>query len=303
MPKTAVILLNYNDGAAAVKAAERIRAFKNIDAIILADNASTDDSAEVLRAYTGDCPPSLLFGEGGTVPEFLSGEDGTVPVKLLLNPRNGGYGYGNNRGVEEAVKRGCDYALIANPDAVFTEETVEKLKGALQNGNAAAGALMEGKKKTDCAWPLLSFAGELAFAGPLTKRIFRKKVLYPEEYFASLPREAGAVHGSLFLVRTEDFVKAGGFDEEMFLFCEEKTLGKRLEAIGKKIVLTDAVYGHAGSETLKKTGMSAVKRQKARQKSERIYYRKYLGAGPVRMFAVSIEQLAVLLETMIAGGK
>jgi len=160
---------------------------------------------------------------------------------------------------------------------------------------------MEGKKKTDCAWPLLSFAGELAFAGPLTKRIFKKKVLYPEQYFESLPREAGAVHGSLFLMKTEDFIKAGGFDEAMFLFCEEKTLGHRIAKTGKKIILTDAVYGHAGSGTIKKAGMGAVERQKARQKSERIFYRRYLHAGALRMTAVYIEQFIVLCETAAAG--
>lgn len=312
MPKTAVILLNYNDGAAAVQAAERIRGFKNIDTIILADNASTDDSVRILEQYVR---ASAALPDGRTRPaETVSGapdpRDAGEPagrktasqeLVFLQNQTNGGYGPGNNRGVEEAVKRGCEYALIANSDAVFTEETVEILQAALEEDSAAAaGALMEGRNPADCAWPLLPFWKELAFAGPLTGRIFRKSVRYPDGYFTSLPREAGAVHGSLFLVKTGDFMNAGGFDERMFLFCEEKTLGQRIAKIGKKIVLTGAVYGHAGSETLKKAGMSAVRRQKERQRSERCYYRQYLGAGPLRMLAVYMEQGIVLAETAAA---
>ena len=290
MPKTAVVLLNYNDGAAAAQAAERIRRFKNIDTIILADNASTDESPTLLSWYvrTAKTAPA----EAGAA---------SAEVIFLPNSSNGGYGWGNNRGVEEAAKRDCAYVLVANPDAVFTEETLEKLQAALtQEDTAAAGALMEGRKHTDCAWPLLPFWKELAFAGPLTKRIFKKSVSYPDTYFASLPQEAGAVHGSLFLIKTEDFLKAGGFDEGMFLFCEEKALGQRIAKIGKKIVLIDAVYGHAGSETLKKTGMGAVKRQKLRQRSERYYYKNYLHAGTFQMAVARIEQFFVLLETAVA---
>lgn len=285
MAKIAAVILNYNDAQASVRAAGRIRGFRNIDRIILADNASTDDSRKTLEAY------ARSLEKNGSPDEKL---------RLVFNDKNGGYGYGNNRGVYAAEKEGCDTVLIANPDAVFSEKTVDKMAAALEDGTvAASGALIRGARYTDCAWPLLPFTGELAYAGPLTKRVFRRKISYPRAFFRMLPAPVGAVHGSLVLVKTEDFRQAGGFDEKVFLYCEEKILGRRLAMTGKKTVLTDAVYSHAGSETLRKDGMDAVQRQKLRQESERYYYRTYLQAGPAEMLLARMQQGIVLLETVI----
>ena len=277
--KTAVCILNYNDAGAALSLAERVRAFKNVDTVVLIDNASADGSELVLSEYAKD----------------------RENVVFQRNPVNGGYGYGNNSGVRLSAEAGCEYTLIANPDTVFSEETVEKLKAALSDeGTAVSGAVMEGKPLTDCAWPLLSFKEEAYFAGPVLKRVHRKSVLYPESFFKSLPRKVGAVHGSLLMVRNSDFLKAGGFDEEFFLFCEEKVLGHRMSMIGKSVVLTDAHYSHAGSSTMKKAGLSAAARQKERQRSERIYMKKYLKADTFRMTVFRLLQAAVLTETYAA---
>lgn len=278
MAKIAAVLLNYNDGENTVKAAQRIRGFQNIDRIILVDNASTDGSRELLSKFAAQEPKAVT----------------------VFNDKNGGYGYGNNRGVDAAKKEGCEYVLIANPDAVFTERTVDRLADALKEEKAAAsGALMKGARYTDCAWPLLGFWGELAYAGPFTKRLFRREISYPRVFFKMLPAPVGAVHGSLFLVKTADFCEAGGFDEQVFLFGEEKILGKRLAAIGKQTVLTGAVYTHEGAKSMKQGGLDAVKRQKERQKSERYYYKNYLQAGPLEMLIARLQQAIVLAETKL----
>lgn len=288
--KTAVCILNYNDASSAIRLAEKVRAFENIGAVIIVDNASTDESSLVLSEYARQENGSAAATEGHKVPVIFS-----------ETSHNGGYGFGNNHGVRLSEKYGFDSTLIANPDTAFSEETLEKLQSALSDKNvSAAGAIMEGRPLTDCAWPLLPVREEAYFAGPVLKRLHKKSVLYPEEYFRTLPQKAGAVHGSLMLVRNDDFLKAGGFDEEFFLFCEEKVLGQRLSMAGKSIVLTDAVYSHAGSETMKKAGLSAVGRQRERQRSERLYMKKYLHADAFRMFLFRMLQTAVLLETAAA---
>lgn len=281
--KTAVCILNYNDAASAINLAERVRVFKNVDSVIIVDNASTDGSELVLSEYARGI------------------DEGPAKVLFKVNPRNGGYGYGNNSGVRISKEEGCECTLIANPDTRFTEEVLDKLIAAASGENVAvAGAIMEGKPLTDCAWPLLSFKEEAYFAGPVLKRVHKKTVLYPESLFDDLPQKVGAVHGSLLLVRNEDFLKAGGFDEDFFLFCEEKVLGQKMSMIGKDVVLTDAVYSHAGSETMKKAGLSAVGRQKERQKSERLYMEKYLHATKPQMFSFRLLQGFVLIETFFA---
>lgn len=324
--KTAAILLNYNDAFATVSAAEQLLKSLNIDLVVLVDNASTDDSRTVLRKFVAaqqkqdadvllDQEQPVFSSDESTAPMHSGSEKkeeqwtgNRKPMyrqgdRLLLieNEKNGGYGYGNNRGVSAAANADCKYAMILNPDVRVPEETILKMKKALAyDDTAAAGARMEGQKATDCAWPLLAFEEELLFNGPLTKRLFCRRVNYPKRFF-KLPEVAvGAVHGSLLMVKIPDFLKAGGFDEDLFLFMEEKVLGQKLNQLGRKLVLTDGSYRHEGSETMKKQGMDAVKRQKQRQKSERIYYKKYLGADKSQMMKVYLQQALVMLETRLA---
>ncbi len=105
------------------------------------------------------------------------------------------------------------------------------------------------------------------------------------------------MHGSLLMVSTEAFLQCGGYDEEMFLYMEEYALGARMRSIGRKTRLLDMRYLHEGSHSISGSGLKAMQRQRLRQASERIYYRKYLHAGPAAMAAAKVFQTAVLLET------
>jgi len=282
MPKIAAILLNYNDARQTVQSAKRLIDMPIIDKVILVDNASTDGSLSLLRG-------------------FAAAHQNPDRLILIENQKNGGYGTGNNSGVKAAAAQGCELALILNPDVIVEEAVVRKLADALKDPDiAAAGARMLSSKAGDCAWPLLDFDQELLFNGPVTKRLFRSQVGYPKRLFHLPEIPVGAVHGSLLMVKIPDFLKAGGFDEQLFLFMEEKALGQRLARLGKKTVLTDGFYQHAGSGTMKKQGMDAVKRQKLRQESERIYYKKYLNAKPQQMMLVKMQQALVLFETKLA---
>jgi len=108
-----------------------------------------------------------------------------------------------------------------------------------------------------------------------------------------------AVHGSLVLLRTEAFLGAGAYDENIFLYCEEHILARRLcDAGWETFLVTFPCYRHAGGGTTGKAGGAAV-RQKHRQQSERYYYRQYLGAGPLQLCFVRIFQAVVYLETLI----
>ena len=106
--KTAAIVVNYNDSETTVAQLRRIRDYAALDAVIVVDNASTDHSLEVLRAE-----------EGGK-------------VVVLAAEKNGGYGAGNNLGIRYAAAQGYTYALIANPDAEFTEDCLRSLIRALE---------------------------------------------------------------------------------------------------------------------------------------------------------------------------
>ena len=102
--KTACIIVNYNDADTTIAQIERIRDYRSLDAVVVVDNASTDDSAARLTEYVGG------------------------KVTLLESKSNGGYGAGNNLGVRLASEMlRAEYCLIANPDAEFSDECAAAL--------------------------------------------------------------------------------------------------------------------------------------------------------------------------------
>lgn len=296
--KTAAVILNYNDPEATKGAVERLRHFRAIDDVIVVDNASTDNSARKLGSYL----------------KRINAEDadgGPDRYTLVLSDRNGGYGYGNNIGLRYACEiTGSGLCLIANPDSVFDEGLVGAMKSCFEDEEvAAAGAVMRSGSSMNygdfraSAWPLRSLFWEVLASGPICRRLFGSRLSYGRRHFqeTGARREVAAdcVHGSLVMLDTEKVLAAGGYDEGIFLYCEETVLGRRLKDSGYRTVLvTGRSYAHAGGSSIKHAGLGALRRQRFRQRSERYYYRHYLSAGPISMAAVRLFQWAVLLETL-----
>lgn len=301
--KTAAVILNYNDAEQTIAAARRIEAFKSIDSIVIVDNASSDDSIErLLSEFSADTEKTA---EGKIY--------GSSKIHLIKNKRNGGYGYGNNRGVRFATEHcGAELAIIANPDAEFSEELAAHMQEVFKNSPSvgAVGAVMKlddtselisYKEFLSSGWRERDFKNELTASAPVLKRLYKNKINFSEKYYRfnapAIP--VYAVHGSLLMVSTEAFLKCGGYDEEMFLYMEEYALAARLKEYGMKTIMLAEVYRHEGSHSISGAGHGAVKRQKFRQASERIYYRKYLGAGKCDMILARLLQKIVLLETYL----
>ncbi len=287
------VILNYNDYKTTIDAAVRLGGFSCVDHVVIVDNASTDGSAE-------------------KIAEALRDGSFSEKTTLIRSEHNGGYGSGNNLGVRYAHDTfGSTYVLIANPDADVPEETIQRMHGAFSDDPdiAAVGAVMRSSSAADITYEEYTSAGwcfrpllkEVLHSGPVCKRIFRRILEYPFNYYKKAEETpVYAVHGSLLMVSADDFLAAGGYDPEMFLYMEEYTLGWKLKKAGKKTALVSAPYQHAGSHSITGAGLNAVRRQRIRQESERIYYRKYLGTGPVSMALIRIFQGVILLETVIA---
>lgn len=102
-PKVGIVILNYN-GKALVERCLRSVAespYANKEVIVV-DNASTDGSAEYLRAWFPD-------------------------VLILENAENLGIAGGRNRGFREAIRRRCDYILSLDNDARIDGQLIDEL--------------------------------------------------------------------------------------------------------------------------------------------------------------------------------
>ena len=78
--KCACVILNYNDYENTIKIVQVLKQYKSITYIVVIDNASTDDSFNML----------------------MQNKPGNTTV--IRTSINGGYGYGNNVGVNYASK-------------------------------------------------------------------------------------------------------------------------------------------------------------------------------------------------------
>lgn len=55
---------------------------------------------------------------------------------IIENEHNGGIAQGNNIGIKQALKDGCELILLSNNDVVFDQKTIEYLLSGLKSNNA-----------------------------------------------------------------------------------------------------------------------------------------------------------------------
>ena len=105
------------------------------------------------------------------------------------------------------------------------------------------------------------------------------------------------VPGAFLLIDISRFLEIGGYDEKVFLYCEESILGFRAKAHGlKTILIKDAAYEHFHSTSIKKT-IGKVLNQKRLLFSSRMYYLEhYLKIGRLRRIIARASFRMALIE-------
>ncbi len=221
--------------------------------VIVVDNASEDDSAEMVAK------------------EFPQ-------VVLIRNAKNEGFAGGCNRGMQLA--RG-DYVLLLNSDTEVRPDAIRKLLDWLEEHAdyaAAAPKLVSPdgttQKSLKCFPSLLT---PLFFSTPL-ERWFPKS---PElrRYFLmddsqEESRDVDQPPAACLLLRASVLERVGLFDEDLWLFYNDVDLSKRIAADGWKTryVAEAEVLHHEGAST-SKFGRFLPEWQKNRLH----YYRKHHG--------------------------
>jgi N-acetylglucosaminyl-diphospho-decaprenol L-rhamnosyltransferase len=186
--------------------------------IVVVDNASRDDSAEVART---------------------AGIKAGLQVKVIENPSNAGYARAANLG---AAATSAEWLLVANPDTKFEPGS---LAGLLDTGAA--------DRTIGCLGPHLSnpdgteyptgrrfpsvFVGAIHAAlgtvwadNPATKRYHMTGV------DRSVPIQVDWVSGACMLVRRSAWDAVSGFDEGYFMYAEDMDLCLRIARAGWRIV-------------------------------------------------------------------
>lgn len=278
------VILNYNDAETTINLVNKISAYTCLRNIIVVDNCSSDNSWDALDA--------------------VRGKDKVVTIKT---EKNGGYGYGNNCGVRYAYDTLKEaYVLIINPDVEFTEACLYACIQALKHGSDRAVVSpvqldIAGKRVRQYAWNLSSGLRTL-----LPSEFLMRHTLFPlpcvKVDFSEEEVQVDCVPGSFLLVDAEKFLQVGGYNEDIFLYCEEITLGNRLRKAGwKTILLPQQTYLHMHSVSVRKSIPKIVNQRRFQNESMLVYLKEACGYGKIRHFLAKwFLKFCLLEERLIA---
>lgn len=252
------VILNYNDADQTISLLKEIENYSNLNHIIIVDNLSTDDSYEKLKKVE------------------------STKVTVILSDKNGGYGYGNNLGIQKAYNEfHSSYVIIANPDVHFTEKSVDAMANQLENSKdtciVSPRALKpNGENQTLIAWKLQKLMDYTLSASMIYIKYFSKKY-YDDNHFKNKTKvEVDVVPGSLLMVNAEYMIKYGMYDEGIFLYGEEETLALKFkEKQLKTVLLIDETYIHEHSVSISKSFPKAIKQKKMNLDSRYYLIRNY----------------------------
>ncbi len=270
MDLVAFIILNYNDADTTIKLVDGLSKYTGslFDfQIIVVDNCSPDKSLEKLHEYY----------------------DANERIDIISSQRNGGYSYGNNFGVRYAIQKyNPEFLVIANPDIWVDEATVKNLLETFKEDEklCMCSPVMKdvhGKGRI-YSQTLPTYKDDLVacFYERNSKTIKTSKFDYLNGNQNMILTEM--LPGSFFVTRTDLFQEIGMLDENVFLFCEERILGRRMKECGYKAVLrADLSFLHKHSTSINKA-YKTIQTRKLILKSRIYYEENYNGINSMQSF-------------------
>lgn len=251
--KNGMVILNYNDSENTKLILEEIKDFKILDAIIVVDNHSTDNSVEVLKKFENK------------------------KIKIVEAKENKGYAAGNNVGIKYLIDHfEVDNIIISNPDIIVTEKEMEKLVEDLEDKHISVVAPnVKEPLGISCGWKLPTFLSELVSNIPFFRRFEFSLLSYPKKEYKKKLTKVDVVKGCFFIIKKEVFEDIGLFDENTFLYYEEIIMAKKLQEKGYTTYVDNEVTViHALSQCVDKN-VKRIEKFKI-LKTSQYYYEKYI---------------------------
>jgi GT2 family glycosyltransferase len=225
LKKIAVVILNWNGAKLLEQFLPSVVAFSKEATIYVADNASTDNSIEVIKA------------------QFPS-------VKIIQNDGNYGFANGYNVALREVEE---DYYALVNSDIEVTEgwlAPVLNIFDSQQNIGIIQPKILDYKNKdyfeyAGAAGGFIDKFGYPFCRGRIFETIEKDNGQYDDEI------EIFWASGACFFIRKEVYRNLNGFDGDFFAHQEEIDLCWRAFNLGYKIKYTSkSVVYHVGGATL-----------------------------------------------------
>lgn len=229
MNKLAIVILNWNGASMLRQYLPSVLQYSHEEAVVyVADNASTDDSLELLRQH---------------FPE----------VELILFDKNWGFAEGYNKAFGQID---AEYYLLLNSDIEVTHHWLTPLLEFMDAHEEVAA----------CQPKLLSMADRDQFEYAGASGGFLDRYGYPfcrGRIFDTVERDNGQYDyqsevlwatGAALCVRARIYKEVGGLDSRFFAHNEEIDMCWRMRLLGYKIYcLPESIVYHVGGGTLPKS--------------------------------------------------
>ena len=212
-PLLSVIIVSVNTGKwiqLCLESLQKQSIFESLEVVVV-DNGSSDGSAETLRRkFPG--------------------------VKLLRLDKTVGFGKANNIGARHSC---APILLFLNPDTTLCEDSLSPILARFEENprcGVAGGLVVDDRGKLErsvgslpsvFSMGLGRFLRYLPPARPILGRFSHQHWVGYDR-----PHRVNWVTGAYLWIRREVFSKAGGFDEALFMYCEDVDLCYRVRKLG-----------------------------------------------------------------------
>ena len=225
-PLVAIVILNYNGRSFLERFLPSVKGstWPNLE-IIVADNASTDDSLTFLRVNHPD-------------------------IRIIQNPTNEGFARGYNTALQQV---GADIFVLLNSDVEVTPGWIEPMVELMQADRQIAACqpkILDWHHRDRFEYAGAAGGWIDAFGYPFCRgRIFDICETDLGQYDHT--RAVFWASGAAMFIRSEVYLREGGFDPFFFAHQEEIDLCWRIQLSGLKIMSCPAsVVYHVGGGTL-----------------------------------------------------
>lgn len=242
MTQLSVIIVNYNVSYFLEQALLSVqKAVQSMTVeIIVVDNASADDSVDMVRQ------------------KFPT-------ITLIANPKNVGFSTANNQGIRIAKGK---YVLLLNPDTVVQEDTFKKCFDFMEahpDAGAVGVKMIDGKgiflpeSKRGLPTPMVAFYKIFGLSS-----LFPTSPTFSRYHLGHLSNdethEIEVLSGAFMFMRAAALDKIGGLDETYFMYGEDIDLSYRiLKADFKNYYFPDTTIIHYKGESTKKGSLNYVR--------------------------------------------
>ena len=227
--KVAIVILNWNGVKMLSEYLSTVIKYSEDEAtVIVADNASTDDSLDYIKRHDLKCQTIVL-------------------------DKNWGFAEGYNRALKQID---AEYYVLLNSDVEVTHHWLDPLIEFMDNHTEVAACqpkLLSEYEKDNFEYAGASGGYIDKYGYPFCRgRIF--DTVESDEGQYDNPEQILWATGACLMIRSSDYWQAGGLDRRFFAHSEEIDLCWRLCTMGRKIYcIPDSEVYHVGGGTLPKS--------------------------------------------------